>query len=102
MKCIIKKKKSQHFSRSDMCLDIACTTQLAVLVNKNGNIEWITATTNNKRNVKLNLRAANICWKYVSPTSLGCFVKILTIGIITILCIILFSYMLHLVFSVLI
>lgn len=85
-----------------MCLDIAWTTQLAVLVNKNGNTEWINATTNNKRNVKLNRRAANICWKYVSSTSLGCFVKMLTIGVITILCITLFSYMLHLVFTVLI
>ena len=55
-----------------MCSAIAITLALEVPLKKKGNIEWIKAATNKNKKVKLYFQAAQRCWRYVSPTSLGC------------------------------
>ena len=56
--------------------------KLVVFLKMNGKMEWMNVIRNNKNKVKLYFKATQRCWKYDSPTSLGCSVKILAIDFI--------------------
>ena len=56
--------------------------ELVVSLKMNGKMEWIKDVKNSKNKMKLYFQAAQRCWRWDSPTSLGCLVKILAIGFI--------------------